>query len=93
MARCIQPFYLTMLFEQDATNASYDATVPARPLYRTSATASTTTPSFAAAEEHCSESPEDVPWTLDDPAKASNPSAMFSLGNVPMWDGDSITGK
>jgi hypothetical protein len=87
------------LCTKDAANASYDASVPVRPIYRkegspgASAT-TTTTPSFGGPEsEHCSESPYDVPWTLDDPAKASNPAAMFSVGSVPMWDGNSVSGR
>ena len=74
------------LCTKDALNASYDATVPAKPLYKTSSSAWTTTPTFDS-QEQCSDSPYDVPWSLDDPSRADNPAAMFAVGSVPMWDG------
>ncbi len=46
----------------------------------------TTTPIFED-QEYCSTSPYEVPWSLEDTARADNPAAMFSVGNVPMWDG------
>lgn len=75
------------LCTRDAANASYDATVPVKPLYSYSGTM----PSFDSSPELCSSSPYDVPWTLDDPSSAENPAAMFSVGNVPMWDGTPLS--
>ncbi len=76
---------------KDALDARYDASVPVQPTYyacnsNDSTSARSTIPAFED-HEHCSSSPYDVPWTLDDPARADNPAAMFSVGNVPMWDG------
>jgi hypothetical protein len=78
------------LCTKDAANSSYDATVPARPRYGTNASAPSATTPVYDAEELCSSSPYEVPWTLDDPARADNPAAMFSVGSVPMWDGSPI---
>ena len=80
------------LCTKDASNASYDASVPVRPLYGHDASSphsATTTPTFEE-QELCSLSPYDVPWTLDDPSNAENPAAMFSVGSVPMWDGSPL---
>lgn len=86
------------LCTKDAANAAaagggppmYDATVPVKPLYRTNGSATTTTPIFSD-EEYCSESPYDVPWSFEDAAMVENPSAMFSVGCVPMWDGSNAS--
>jgi hypothetical protein len=65
---------------RDAAGASYDASVPVRPVYS----------AFNASEELCSDSPFDVPWSLEDSAAAENPAAQFSVGSVPMWDGSPV---
>lgn len=92
------PQYITntmRICTKDALNAKYDATVPVKPIYNaatnvtSSSSSSSTLPHFED-EEYCSDSPFDVPWSLDDAAKADNPAAMFSVGNVPMWDGVSF---
>ena len=86
------------LCTKDAANAQsagggppmYDATVPVKPLYRTGGGGRTTTPIFSESE-YCSDSPYDVPWSFDDASNVENPSAMFSVGSVPMWDGAAIS--
>jgi hypothetical protein len=81
------------LCTRDAINASYDATVPVKPRYRKNANSDySETPTFDE-QELCSSTPYDVPWSLDDAAAAENPSAMFSVGNVPMWDGTPLPGN
>lgn len=75
-----------------AGSAMHDATVPVRPLYRVngSDTTTTTAPSYDSIVEQCSDNPYDVPWSFDNPDAVENPAAMFSLGNVPMWDGSTL---
>lgn len=77
---------------KDAANAMYDATVPVKPVYKNASAPGgrSTSPVFES-DEHCSESPYNVPWSFDDAAKVENPAAMFSVGNVPMWDGTSLS--
>ena len=72
---------------RDALGASYDASVPVRPMYSGNASI----PSFGNDNELCAESAYDVPWSLEDAAAAENPAAQFSVGNVPMWDGTPVT--
>ncbi len=67
---------------RDAAGAAYDASVPVKPLYNNT--------SFDGSEELCSESPFDVPWSLEDATAAENPAALFSVGSVPMWDGTPV---
>lgn len=62
-------------------DVQYDAAVPAKPRFPDG----TTTPSYED-EEHCSASPYDIPWTLDD-RRTTHPS-MFAVGNSPMYRGD-----
>ena len=67
---------------RDAPGAAYDASVPVKPVYNNTL--------FDSSEELCSESPFDVPWSLEDAKAAENPAALFSVGNVPMWDGSPV---
>ena len=71
---------------RDAPGATYDASVPVKPLFYNSSVL----PTFEGAEEMCSETPFDVPWSMEDAAAAENPAAQFSLGCVPMWDGSPV---
>lgn len=61
---------------RDAVNVSYDATIPAKPVWQ-EAYSST---------EHCASSEKDVPWSMDD-SNIADPG-MFSAGNAPMWRGN-----
>jgi hypothetical protein len=84
------PQYLTntmRICTKDAKNARYDATVPVKPTYSSSLFFERTTTPIFEDQEYCSASPYEVPWSLEDAARADNPAAMFSVGNVPMWDG------
>lgn len=63
-------------------SVQYDAAVPVKPRYG----ASPSSPVLFSDEEFCSDSPEEVPWSLDD-RTLSHP-AMFAVGNVPMYRGD-----
>ena len=71
---------------RDASGATYDAAVPVKPLFHNSSVL----PTFEGSEEMCSETPFDVPWSMEDAAAAENPAAQFSLGCVPMWDGSPV---
>lgn len=81
---------------RDAADAQYDASVPAMPRYYDSTSSTYQTASsnpehvWDGSEEYCSDSPYDVPWSMEDPARAENPAAMFSTGCVPMWDGSPL---
>jgi hypothetical protein len=61
---------------RDAVNVAYDAAVPVRPRFFAN-----NTEEWGA--EYCADSPYDIPWTIDDPAKA-HPS-MFAVGSIPMY--------
>jgi hypothetical protein len=65
------------LCTKDAINVEYDATVPVLPRWTTGAE--------AYGDEHCSENPYEVPWTVEDKSIA-HPS-MLSIGNSPLWRG------
>jgi hypothetical protein len=75
---------------KDAKNARYDATVPVKPTYSSSLFFERTTTPIFEDQEYCSTSPYEVPSSLEDAARADNPASMFSVGNVPMWDGTSF---
>ena len=64
---------------KDANGTQYDAAVPAMPKWASGR-------ETFSDKEHCSEYGSDVPWSLDDSNVAD--SAMFSVGNAPMWSGD-----
>ena len=59
---------------QDSIDVQYDATVPVLPKF--------TSGTQTYGDEYCSDSPYDVPWTIDD-KYITNPN-MFSVGNLPL---------
>ena len=61
---------------KDSVNVQYDAAVPVKPRFEGGVQAFSD-------KEYCSDSPFDVPWTVEDRAKA-HPS-MFSTGNAAMY--------
>ncbi len=78
------------LCTKDASNAAYDASVPVAPLYyHLNSSSYTAIPKFEE-QESCSDSPHDVPWSMEDSAQSENPAAAFSVGCVPMWDGSPL---
>jgi hypothetical protein len=75
-----------------SSKVSYDAAVPTAPrFYNATSGQYSANPDFESAPEHCSDSPFDVPWSLEDVSVAENPAAMFSVGSVPMWDGSRLS--
>jgi hypothetical protein len=76
-----------------SSKLAYDTSVPVSPRFYNSTTGSYSSldPDFESAQEHCSSSPYDVPWSFEDASAADNPAAMFSTGSVPMWDGSKLS--
>ena len=65
-----------------ASSALFNPTVPVKPLLLVDGESDE--------KELCSDSPFDVPWSMEDAAQSENPAAAFSVGNVPMWDGSPL---
>jgi hypothetical protein len=64
---------------QDATNVMYDAHVPVMPRWLG--------PANQAGDEHCSNSPYDIPWTIDDAGSNVMEPGMFSTGHLAHYSG------
>lgn len=62
---------------RDSINVQYDATVPVSPTFQGDGSVQFSD------MEYCSDTPYDVPWTVDS-VDVAHPS-MFSVGNAPMY--------